>query len=119
MIKYREKGYSLVKTAMEFDIGKSTVHDILKHKQKLRDFVAERERESGCSRKKMRMSDDSALDKAVYFWFIQNLKVGPLIMEKARMLHKVIYQDVPEDTFKASTGWLHRFKQRHGTGSLN
>ena len=35
------------------------------------DFVAERERESGCSRKRMRLSDDSALDKAVYFWFIQ------------------------------------------------
>ena len=27
------------------------------------------------------------------------------------MLHKVMY---PDDAFKASQGWLHRFKQRHG-----
>lgn len=28
---------------------------------------------------------------------ITQFQAGPLIMEKARMLHKVIYQDVPED----------------------
>ena len=34
------------------------------------------------------------------------------------MLHKVMYPDAPEDTFKASHGWLHRFKQRHGMREL-
>lgn len=95
----------------------------MKQKQKLKDFVAERERENGSARKKMRMSDDDALDKAVYLWFIQERSKGipvsgPLIMEKARLLHKVIYPDVAEDTFKASPGWLHRFKQRHGRREL-
>lgn len=123
VIKYREQGYSLVKIAMEFGIGKSTVHDIVKQKQSLREFIAEREREGGCSRKKMRMSDDCALDKAVYFWFIQERSKGtpvsgPLIREKARMLHKVMYQEAPDDAFKASPGWLHRFKQRHGIRQL-
>ncbi len=71
----------------------------------------------------MRMSDDDALDKAVYLWFIQERSKGtpvsgPLIMAKAKLLHEVIYPDVAEGTFKASQGWLHRFKQRHGIREL-
>ena len=123
VIEMREKGYSLTKVGMQFGIGKSTVHDIIKQKLKLKDFVAERERENASTRKKMRLSDDDALDKAVYLWFVQERSKGtpisgPLIMEKARMLHRAMYPDATEEAFKASQGWLHRFKQRHGIREL-
>jgi len=123
VIEMREKGYSLNRVANEFSIGKSTVFDIVKQKHKLKDFIAERQREDCSSRKKMRKSDDNSLDKAVYLWFIQERSKGtpisgPLIMEKARMLHKAIHPDAIEDVFKASEGWLHRFKQRHGIREL-
>ena len=42
---------------------------------------------------------------------------GPLIMQKARMLHNALYPDSSEH-FKASHGWLYRFKERHGICQL-
>ena len=91
VIKMRDDGYSLARVASEFSVGKSTVHDIMKQKQKIKTFIGERERENGSSRKKMRMADDDPLDKAVYLWFVQERSKsipisGPLISAKARML---------------------------------
>ena len=34
------------------------------------------------------------------------------------MLHAIMYPDDHEDSFKASHGWLHRIKQRHGIREL-
>ena len=34
------------------------------------------------------------------------------------MLHNALYLDSSEDYFKASHGWLHRFKERHGIWQL-
>ncbi len=40
-------------------------------------------------------------------------------MEKARILHALIYPDMTVCSFKASHGWLHRFKQCHGIRQLS
>ena len=112
VVEMREKGYSYARITAEFQIGKSTVFNIVKQKNKLRSFIAERD--DGSSRKKMRVADDDSLDRAVYLWFTQERSngcpiSGPLIMEKARMLHAIIYPDDHEDSFKVSHGWLHRY----------
>ena len=65
----------------------------------------------------MRVADDDSLDRAVYLWFTQERAKGcpisgPLIMEKARMLHAIMYPDDHEDSFKVSHGWLHRYRIR-------
>ncbi len=95
----------------------------MKQKEQIKGYIAERDEEEASCRKKMRMADDEQFDKAVYLWFAQERSKGipingPLIMEKARLLHKVIYPDAPDGTFKASPGWLYRFKQRHGIREL-
>ena len=67
VVELRDKGWSYTKLSAEFGIGKSTVHDIVKQKDKLQTFVAEQERDGGSTRrKKMRKADDEVLDRSVY-----------------------------------------------------
>ena len=40
-------------------------------------------------------------------------------MEKAKMLYHELIPDASEEDFKASTGWLHHFKGRHGIRQLS
>ena len=39
-------------------------------------------------------------------------------IEKARLFYHELHPDKSEDDFKASSGWLHRFKKRHGIRKL-
>ena len=71
----------------------------------------------------VRKANDEVFDNAMHLWFTQErLKgtplSGTLVMEKARMLYSQLYPGKSEDDFKASTGWLQRFKQRHGIRQL-
>lgn len=71
----------------------------------------------------MRRANDADFDNAMHIWFTQErLKSiplsGPLVMEKAKLLYAQLYPDKSEDELKASTGWLQRFKQRHGIRQL-
>ena len=66
-----------------------------------------------------RRDDDDAYDRAIHQWFIQERRKGmpisgALVMEKARLLHQQLQPGKSDDDFKASSGWLHRFKTRHG-----
>lgn len=81
-VEMKENGYSLARVAV-----KSTVHDIVKQKDKLRIYVAERESEDASARKRMRLADDDDLDRSVYLWFTQQRAKGtpvsgPVLMEK-------------------------------------
>lgn len=56
----------------------------------------------------------------MYVWFFQErekdiLISGPLIKEKALQLNELMNA---EKSFSASTGWLERFKKRHGIRQL-
>ena len=65
-------GRTLQSLANEFDIGKSTVHDIVKNEERLQVFQKE-VTDGDCmkKRKTMKKSVLTELDKAVYLWFIQ------------------------------------------------
>ena len=43
---------------------------------------------------------------------------GTLLMSKALHMYPLIYKDEENTTFKAGTGWLKRFKDRHGVRAL-
>ena len=62
-------GRTLQSLANEFDIGKSTVHDIVKNEERLQVF--QKEVTDGDCRKTMKKSVLTELDKVVYLWFIQ------------------------------------------------
>lgn len=71
-------------------------------------------------RKVIKKAKNQELDKAMETWFIQKRSLnepisGPLICEKALEVNEKL--GGPED-FKASTGWLQKFKFRHGIREL-
>ena len=64
------------------------------------------------------------LDKAVYTWFIQQRSKcapvsGPLLQEKALQMFRILYPDKDADSFKGSSGWLHKFSCRHGVRGIS
>ena len=99
--------------AEEFGVAKSTVTSIVKNKQKILEasdvasFTPER--------KRIRLAAHSDIEEALMIWFKQaptlNLPIsGPILQIKARELALSLgYTD-----FSCSTGWLQRFKARHG-----
>ena len=121
-----KNGRSMTSAAAEFNVGKSTVHDIVKNQAKLQTFLTEIQ-DGDCIKKRriVRRANLEALDKAVYLWFVQQRCKGtpisgPLLMGKALQLHPLVYPDDPDPTsFKAGTGWLKRFKDRHGVRALS
>ena len=121
-----KSGRSLTSAAAELNVAKSTSHDIVKNEVKIQTFLTDIQ-DSDCIKKRriVRRADLEALDKAVYLWFVQQRCKGtpisgPLLMGKALQLYPLIYPDNPDpSSFKAGTGWLKRFKDRHGVRALS
>ncbi len=124
ILKKIDWGSSLASIAEEFEVGKTTVYDLKVSRQKIMKFVTETQDER-CLKKRciVRKADDDAFDKAVHFWFVQERHKGTpisgvVLMEKAKLLYQQMYPDKTGEDFKASKGWLHRFKNRHGIRQL-
>ena len=119
-----DNGVSCAMICSEYDLGKSTVSDLKRDQGKIRKFAKEA-KDSGmvAERCLVRRADDDRFDKAMHLWFSQERAKGtplsgPLVMEKARLMYEEMYPDRPEGHFKASSGWLQRFKSRHGIRAL-
>ena len=67
-----KNGRSLTSIVAELNVGKSTVHYMVKNKAKLQTFLTEIQ-DGDCIKKKriVRRANLDALDKAVYLWFVQ------------------------------------------------
>ena len=102
--------------AVMFGVSKSQIQQVLKRKV---ETMNEYERNSNPKRKKLRFgSEYEDIDELTFRWFERARGSGtpisgPMIqcqaMEFAKNLHK--------SEFKASNGWLARFKNRHNIGS--
>ena len=99
------------KLAEKFSCGKTQVSNILKQKTLVRE---EYERGFSSTKKRNRTSQYSDVNDAVWEWFEKKTEQrtpvdGPIIQEFAmKAAEKLGY---PE--FKASSGWLTRFKERN------
>lgn len=121
VIERVRNGESQAKLSRELKISESTIRGWLKGENKLREFVHTVDENDGLQRKRARKSNLDDLDDAVYKWFVQQQQSGvpisgPIICAQAekfdRQLHGI------ESSFKASSGWLWRFKLRHGIGQI-
>lgn len=123
IIELLDKGVSYAVIMEKYNIGKATVSNMKKNKEKILNFKREMV-DMGMKKKAkvMKVGDDQRLDQAVFVWFKQKRAEGvpisgPLLCEKALELGKIIQG---EDTkFKASEGWKWRFCQRHGIRQLS
>ena len=82
------------------------------------------ETSEGLKRKSLKVAHDEQLDKALCAWFIQQRTSGtpisgPLLQEKAKHFYSQLHTDPTDGDFKASTGWLEKFKNCHGIRNLS
>ena len=108
-----EKKQSKTAIAHEFQVAKSTVSSILKNKRKtLEAFESSTFRPD---RKRLRTAAHTDVEEALLLWFKQARSQGvpvsgPILQLKARELAAALGRR----GFRCSTGWLERFKTRHG-----
>lgn len=114
LIEEVEKGNRKKKDiAAEFGIPANTLSTILKEKDKIRK--AAEESHFAPERKRLKLSSFPKLEDAMFEWVKQmrdkNVPLqGGLIREQAERFAKQM--GLP--SFQASTGWLDKFKSRHG-----
>lgn len=117
MISKLENGASRKQMCLDYGIGETTVRDILKNKEKLLNFASMSDSASGMKKRKtMKKSTFDELDTALAEWLAQVRSEGtpvngPIIAAKAKVFFDLLGM---EGKFDASSGWLTRFKQRHG-----
>ncbi|KAJ8928597.1 hypothetical protein NQ314_018803 [Rhamnusium bicolor] len=119
ILKLIESGESFANIASKYGVGKSTVGDIKKNTTKILEYVSSGDKGVG-SRKTLKLSAYPAMEKSLYTWFLQERSrgtplSGDILCEKAKFFYQKIAQ---KDDFKASSGWLQKFKKRFGIRQL-
>uniref|UniRef100_UPI003AAF228D jerky protein homolog-like n=1 Tax=Centroberyx gerrardi TaxID=166262 RepID=UPI003AAF228D len=118
-----DQGVKITSIAKEYNIAKATVCEIKKGKAKIEKFASEvTDSNTLKNRCVVRKAEDEDFDRALHQWFMQERGrgapiSGPTLMEKAKLMYEEMYPD-RRGVFKASTGWLYRFKNRHGIQRL-
>ena len=109
IIRQIEKEMTNKEASEKFGVPKNTISTWMKNKDKLFGGLEQ----SFSDAKNMRRCDYEQVDKAVFKWFSlqrsQNVPIdGPILKEKALQFAKSF--NFP--TFKASDGWLDKWKKR-------
>lgn len=114
IVKRLESGASINRLTAEYNVHAATIRRLRKNAGTLRELA-----EQGANirrRKSLRQSANPEVDKLLIAWYNERKGLGEWVtnmrmLEKATELNK---QLGGPSTFKASKGWLWRFKNRHG-----
>lgn len=118
IIQRHEKGETQRALSQEYNVGRTTISDILKRKYKFFKFMTmNADKEENLKRRRtLRRTVHKVLEDKLLEWYNESRAQGgyvsgPMISVKAQELHKELgYTDI----FTASNGWLDRFKVRNG-----
>lgn len=124
IIEQLKKGATAVALSVQYDVPRTTINDFKKNMDEIEKFASQMERLDSHSKKKrktMKKATNDTLDYALYLWFTQKRSEGiplsgPIIAEKALHFNAQLNGDA---SFRASSGWLEKFKLRHGIRQLN
>lgn len=108
-----DNGHKLAAVAREFGISSSTASTIVKERHKIKLLADHYNIDP--DRKRMRLGIYRDVDEAVHMWFRQmrmkNIPInGPMLQQKAREFAI----QLGHQNFEGSSGWLFRFRERHG-----
>lgn len=117
-IRRVDRGETLVQVCDDYGVSANTVGDWRRNRQNLENFF----KSHIGDRKSMKNPDFPKTNEATYVWFQQQRNKGmslsgPIIQAKAEILAKKFPEEA--EKFKASEGWLHRFKERFGIRQLS
>lgn len=118
IIQRHEKGETQRALSEEYNVGRTTVSDILKRKYKFYKFMAlnVNKEENLKRRRTLRRTVHKDLEDKLLEWYNDkraqgDYVSGPMIAVKAQEMYKELGYT---GTFSASNGWLDRFKVRSG-----
>jgi len=120
-----KKDETATNIARIYGVGRTTVNDIKRDAEKIEQHVSQMQSNDAGdvrSRKTTKSAKYEQLDNVMtYQWFVQARSQGiplsgPIITTKAGEMNKKLDGD---PNFKASTGWLDKFKFRHGIRQLD
>lgn len=118
IIQRHEKGETQRALSQEYNVGRTTISDILKRKYKFFKFMTlNADKEENLKRRRtLRRTVHKELEDKLFEWYNEcrakgDYVSGPMISLKAQTLHKELGYT---DSFTASNGWLDRFKVRNG-----
>jgi hypothetical protein len=119
VIEKLEKGVSVSSICAEYRIAKQSVSDIKKAKSDIHNFVLKFNVEKDKSEvKRMRMPTFITLDDAVYKWFSQLRSSGLAVRRiEIQAAAERLSNQMGLELFKASSGWVFRFRRRHNISS--
>ena len=108
-----DNGHKITAVARKFGISSSTASTIVKERQKIK--LLSNHYNIDPDRKRMRLGIYRDVDEAVHVWFRQmkrkNIPInGPMLQQKAREFAV----QLGHQNFEGSSGWLFRFRERHG-----
>ena len=116
----KNPGLSSRVLAERFKCGKTQISTILKNKETILElYESNMSSTARLSRKRCRESDFAPINEALYSWYTlatsRNIyPAGPQLCEKAKQIAEQL--NIPN--FKASNGWLCRWKSRHNIKQL-
>nr|XP_032828655.1 tigger transposable element-derived protein 7-like isoform X2 [Petromyzon marinus] len=116
ILKKLEEGVSVPSIVAEYNVGRSTVYDVKYAKHKLLKFQLETSEE--VTEKRTRMDHSIKyrdIEEATMEWYKQQRAAGfPIRSFDIQGAAKRFASVFNIEDFSASTGWLYRFRRRHG-----
>uniref|UniRef100_A0A2A4K1H2 HTH CENPB-type domain-containing protein n=1 Tax=Heliothis virescens TaxID=7102 RepID=A0A2A4K1H2_HELVI len=115
ILRKLDSGENMCKLAKEYGVGRATLYDIKKKRQKIVDLVKTMESGPG-KRKTLKVGNCPKMENALYMWFTQRrYNCTPISGEILKAKAIEFYQKIThKDDFRASDGWLDKFKKRFG-----
>lgn len=122
IIRRIENGEKQYRIAKEYGIARSTVSDIKNMRAKFQSFLSMNHSPAALERRTIRQPKDMLHEQAVYQWYLDQVNTGirvsnAVLLAQAKAIHQDLHGNEPDydrHVFQMTTGWLTRFKSRHG-----
>ncbi|KAJ3640561.1 hypothetical protein Zmor_003854 [Zophobas morio] len=119
ILKALDEGECVTQLAMQYGVGKSTICDIKKKRCSINQYLTNADNETP-QRETLKLCKHPEMEHALFICILQERARhtplnGELICEKAKWFYQKL---TGKDDFNASSGWLHKFKKRHGIRQL-
>ncbi|XP_026327894.1 jerky protein homolog-like [Hyposmocoma kahamanoa] len=111
IINMLDNGETMTDVALHYGIGRSTIYDIKLRRTKIMANV----NNISENRRTLKLGQHPELDAALYNWFLEQRAMDIVVNgDKLKEMAKEIYKRIAQRDFKASSGWLDKFKKRYG-----